>query len=145
MHTQQRTGSTKIKFRSNRVHICRKQRKIRQQLEQIQARKIDVSIDDFGTGYSSLSQLQSLPVNYIKIDKSFVDNIEGKGEAIIRATLFIARELNCKTIAEGVETKEQVAALSAMDVDYLQGYYFAKPIKNEDLVVWQNSITNVFS
>jgi diguanylate cyclase (GGDEF)-like protein len=119
--------------------------KIRQQLEQIQARKIDVSIDDFGTGYSSLSQLQSLPVNYIKIDKSFVDNIEGKGEAIIRATLFIARELNCKTIAEGVETKEQVAALSAMGVDYLQGYYFAKPMKNEDLVVWQNSITNVFS
>jgi EAL domain-containing protein (putative c-di-GMP-specific phosphodiesterase class I) len=119
--------------------------KIRQQLEQIQARKIDVSIDDFGTGYSSLSQLQSLPVNYIKIDKSFVDNIEGKGEAIIRATLFIARELNCKTIAEGVETKGQVAALSAMGVNYLQGYYFAKPMKNEDLVVWQNSITNVFS
>ena len=109
--------------------------KIRQQLEQIQARKIDVSIDDFGTGYSSLSQLQSLPVNYIKIDKSFGDNIVGKGEAIIRATQFIARELNCKTIAEGVETKEQVAALSAMGVDYLQGYYFAKPIKNEDLVV----------
>ena len=82
--------------------------KIRQQLEQIQARKIDVSIDDFGTGYPSLSQLQSLPVNYIKIDKSFGDNIVGKGEAIIRATLFIARELNCKIIAEEVETKEQV-------------------------------------
>jgi diguanylate cyclase (GGDEF)-like protein len=119
--------------------------KIRQQLEQIQARSIGVSIDDFGTGYSSLSQLQSLPVNYVKIDKSFVDNIEGKGEAIIRATLFIARELNCKTIAEGVETKKQVIALSAMGVDYLQGYYFAKPMKNEDLIVWQNPITNIFS
>jgi diguanylate cyclase (GGDEF)-like protein len=119
--------------------------KIRQQLEQIQARSIGVSIDDFGTGYSSLSQLQSLPVNYVKIDKSFVDNIEGKGEAIIRATLFIARELNCKTIAEGVETKEQAVALSAMGVDYLQGYYFAKPMKNEDLIVWQNPITSIFS
>jgi diguanylate cyclase (GGDEF)-like protein len=119
--------------------------KIRQQLEQIQARKIDVSIDDFGTGYSSLSQLQSLPVNYVKIDKSFVDNIEGKGEAIIRATLFIARELNCQTIAEGVETKEQAMALSAMGVDYLQGYYFARPMKNEDLIVWQNPIKNIFS
>jgi diguanylate cyclase (GGDEF)-like protein len=119
--------------------------KIRQQLEQIQARKIDVSIDDFGTGYSSLSQLQSLPVNYVKIDKSFVDNIEGKGEAIIRATLFIARELNCQTIAEGVETKEQVIALSEMGVDYLQGYYFAKPMKNEDLIVWQNPITKTYS
>lgn len=119
--------------------------KIRQQLEQIQARNIDVSIDDFGTGYSSLSQLQSLRVNYVKIDKSFVDNIEGKGEAIIRATLFIAHELNCKTIAEGVETKEQAIALSAMGVDYLQGYYFAKPMKNEDLIVWQNPITSIFS
>jgi diguanylate cyclase (GGDEF)-like protein len=119
--------------------------KIRQQLQQIQARNIDISIDDFGTGYSSLSQLQSLPVNYVKIDKFFVDNIEGKGEAIIRATLFIARELNCKTIAEGVETKEQAIALSAMGVDYLQGYYFAKPMKNEDLIVWQNPITSIFS
>jgi diguanylate cyclase (GGDEF)-like protein len=119
--------------------------KIRQQLEQIQARNIDVSIDDFGTGYSSLSQLQSLPVNFVKIDKSFVDNIEGKGEAIIRATLFIAHELNCKTIAEGVETKEQAIALSAMGVDYLQGYYFAKPMRNEDLIVWQNPITSIFS
>ncbi|GAC20272.1 putative bifunctional diguanylate cyclase/phosphodiesterase [Paraglaciecola arctica] len=119
--------------------------KVRQQLEQIQARNIDISIDDFGTGYSSLSQLQSLPVNYVKIDKSFVDNIEGKGEAIIRATLFIARELHYKTIAEGVETKDQAAALSAMGVDYLQGYYFAKPMKNEDLIVWQNPITSIFS
>jgi diguanylate cyclase (GGDEF)-like protein len=115
--------------------------KIRQQLKQIQARNIDVSIDDFGTGYSSLSQLQSLPVNYVKIDKSFVDNIDGKGEAIIRATLFIAQELNCQTIAEGVETKEQAMALSAMGVDYLQGYYFAKPMKNDDLAIWQNPIT----
>jgi diguanylate cyclase (GGDEF)-like protein len=119
--------------------------KIRQQLEQIQSRNIDISIDDFGTGYSSLSQLQSLPVNYVKIDKFFVDNIEGKGEAIIRATLFIARELNCQTIAEGVETKEQAMALSAMGVDYLQGYYFAKPMKNQDLIVWQNPITKTFS
>jgi diguanylate cyclase (GGDEF)-like protein len=119
--------------------------KVRQQLEQIQARKIDVSIDDFGTGYSSLSQLQSLPVNYIKIDKSFVDNIAGTGEAIIRATLFIARELNCRTIAEGVETKEQAVALSAMGVDYLQGYYFAKPMKNEDLIAWQNPVTRITS
>lgn len=115
--------------------------KVRHQLKQIQARRIDVSIDDFGTGYSSLSQLQSLPVNYVKIDKSFVDNIEGKGEAIIRATLFIAKELNCQTIAEGVETQDQAMALAAMGVDYLQGYYFARPMKNDDLAVWQNPIT----
>ena len=118
------------------------EKKIRKQLEHIQARNIHVSIDDFGTGYSSLSQLQTLPVNYVKIDKSFVDNIEGKGDAIIRATLFIARELNCKTVAEGVETREQALALSAMGVDYLQGYYFAKPMKNADLAIWKNPILN---
>ncbi|WP_327082859.1 putative bifunctional diguanylate cyclase/phosphodiesterase [Paraglaciecola hydrolytica] len=118
------------------------EKKIRTQLQQIQSRNIHVSIDDFGTGYSSLSQLQTLPVNYVKIDKAFVDNIEGKGDAIIRATLFIARELNCKTVAEGVETRAQALALSAMGVDYLQGYYFAKPMKNEDLIVWQNPISN---
>ncbi|MGO4891875.1 putative bifunctional diguanylate cyclase/phosphodiesterase [Flavobacterium sp. W21_SRS_FM6] len=118
------------------------EKKIRTQLEQIQSRNIHVSIDDFGTGYSSLSQLQTLPVNYVKIDKAFVDNIEGKGDAIIRATLFIARELNCLTVAEGVETKEQAIALAAMGVDFLQGYYFAKPMKNEDLIVWQNPISS---
>ena len=119
--------------------------KVLQQLEQIQSRNVDISIDDFGTGYSSLSQLQSLPVNYVKIDKSFVDNIEGKGEAIIRATLFIARELGYQTIAEGVETEQQAMALSAMGVDYLQGYYFAKPMKNEDLLVWKNPVVKTFS
>jgi diguanylate cyclase (GGDEF)-like protein len=116
--------------------------KIRQQLAQIQARNIEVSIDDFGTGYSSLSQLQELSMDYVKIDKTFVDNIQGKGEAIIRATLFIARELNCRTIAEGVETKEQADALSAMGVEFLQGYYFSKPMKNAELMVWQNPITH---
>ncbi|MFT4938911.1 MAG: diguanylate cyclase (GGDEF)-like protein [Paraglaciecola sp.] len=121
------------------------EKKIRDQLDAIQKRNIHVSIDDFGTGYSSLSQLQTLPVNYVKIDKSFVDNMESNGDAIIRATLFIARELNCLTIAEGVETKEQAMALSAMGVDFLQGYYFAKPMRNDDLIVWQNPITSATS
>jgi diguanylate cyclase (GGDEF)-like protein len=120
-------------------------KKIREQLDAIQKRNIHVSIDDFGTGYSSLSQLQTLPVNYVKIDKSFVDNMETNGDAVIRATLFLARELNCKTVAEGVETKEQAMALSAMGVDFLQGYYFAKPMRNDDLIIWQNPITSVIS
>ena len=116
--------------------------KIAQQLTAIQQRKVHLSMDDFGTGYSSLSQLQNLSVNYVKIDKSFIDNIEHNGEAIIRATLFIARELKCQTVAEGVETKEQVIALTAMGVDFLQGYYFAKPMRNEALINWQNPITD---
>ncbi|GAC35264.1 putative bifunctional diguanylate cyclase/phosphodiesterase [Paraglaciecola polaris] len=117
--------------------------KIKQQLEAIQARKIQVSIDDFGTGYSSLSQLQTLSVNQVKIDKSFIDNMDNNGEAIIRATLFIASELNCKTVAEGVESLAQAQALTAMGVDYLQGFYFAKPMRNEQLIQWQNPINDI--
>jgi EAL domain-containing protein (putative c-di-GMP-specific phosphodiesterase class I) len=117
------------------------EQKVRFQLDQIQQRQVKVSIDDFGTGYSSLSELQTLPVNFIKIDKTFVDNIYGKGEAIIRATQFIARELNCQTIAEGVETKEQAELLLSMGIDYLQGFHFAKPMKHCDLLTWQNPIT----
>ncbi|WP_233267298.1 bifunctional diguanylate cyclase/phosphodiesterase [Paraglaciecola sp. L3A3] len=115
------------------------QNKVLQQLKHIQERQINLSIDDFGTGYSSLSQLQTLPVNYVKIDKTFVDNIEGKGEAIIRATQYIAQALNYKTIAEGVETDKQADLLFAMGIDYLQGYNFAKPMKTEDLILWQKS------
>ncbi|WP_158768758.1 bifunctional diguanylate cyclase/phosphodiesterase [Paraglaciecola sp. L1A13] len=117
--------------------------KIKQQLKEIQARNIQVSIDDFGTGYSSLSQLQTLSVNQVKIDKSFIDNMDNNGEAIIRATLFIASELNCQTVAEGVETIEQVEALTAMGVDYLQGFYFAKPMRNEQLIEWLNPISDI--
>ncbi|MFQ3237669.1 MAG: diguanylate cyclase (GGDEF)-like protein [Paraglaciecola sp.] len=117
--------------------------KIRQQLAAIQQRNVHLSMDDFGTGYSSLSQLQTLSVNYVKIDKSFVDNIDHNGEAIIRATLFIARELDCLTVAEGVESKEQAMALTAMGVDFLQGYYFAEPMRNEALINWQNPIIDV--
>ena len=113
------------------------EQKIRFQLDQIQQRRVKISIDDFGTGYSSLSQLQTLPVNFIKIDKSFVDNVHGKGEAIIRATQFIARELNCQTIAEGVETKQQADMLFSMGIDYLQGFYFAKPMPHKALLAWQ--------
>ena len=115
------------------------EQKIRFQLDQIQQRRVKISIDDFGTGYSSLSQLQTLPVNFIKIDKSFVDNVHGKGEAIIRATQFIARELNCQTIAEGVETKQQADMLFSMGIDYLQGFYFSKPVPHKALLAWQES------
>ena len=63
------------------------------------------------------------------------------GQIIDTNSAFIAQELNCQTIAEGVETPEQAMALAAMGVDYLQGYYFAKPMKNEALAEWQNPIT----
>ncbi|MBV1907942.1 MAG: bifunctional diguanylate cyclase/phosphodiesterase [Kangiellaceae bacterium] len=96
-------------------------------LKRIMERKVRVSIDDFGTGYSSLSQLQTLPFHVVKIDKTFIANIDEKGGAIIRAALYIARELGCKTVAEGIETKEQAMALNSMGVDYMQGFLYSKP------------------
>lgn len=110
--------------------------KVRAQLDAINARNIQISIDDFGTGYSSLSQLQTLSFDTVKIDKSFVHNMEKGGEAIIRATLFIAQEFGSKTVAEGIETEEHAKALSAMGVDYLQGYLYAKPMVNDEIGKW---------
>lgn len=107
--------------------------KVLAQLDAITSRGVQVSIDDFGTGYSSLNQLQNLDVDTIKIDKTFVQNFDQGGEAIIRATLFIAKEFGCNSVAEGVETEEQANALNALGVDYLQGYLFAKPLPKDEL------------
>ncbi len=119
--------------------------KVKAQLEAIVERDVQVSIDDFGTGYSSLSQLQTLQFDTVKIDKSFVHNLDKGGEAIIRATLFIAKEFGSKTVAEGIETEQQARELHLMGVDYLQGYLYAKPMPNDELNQWLKSVENVTS
>lgn len=91
-----------------------------------------ISIDDFGTGYSSLSMLQDMPADILKIDKSFVDRIGKNEKNIIDYILNIARELKIKTIAEGVETKEQRKYLLEKGCDIIQGYYYSKPLKKEE-------------
>ena len=91
-----------------------------------------ISIDDFGTGYSSLSMLQDMPVDIIKIDKSFVDRIGKNDKNIIDYILNIAKELNLKTIAEGVETEEQVKYLSKRGCNIIQGYYYSKPLPEDE-------------
>ena len=91
-----------------------------------------ISIDDFGTGYSSLSMLQDMPADILKIDKSFVDRIGKNEKNIIDYILNIAKELKIKTIAEGVETKEQRKYLLEKGCDIIQGYYYSKPLKKEE-------------
>ncbi|QEK12413.1 EAL domain-containing protein [Crassaminicella thermophila] len=95
---------------------------------------VKFSIDDFGTGYSSLSQLNSFAINKLKIDKSFVSKIDGKkGNSIIASTvLALGKSLELGVVAEGVETKEQVEFLKQNDCDEMQGYFFGKPMSNED-------------
>ena len=97
-----------------------------------------VSIDDFGTGYSSLAYLKNLPADEIKIDKSFVMNManDKKDESIVKAAVDLAHTLGLKTVAEGVENKKTLDILSEMGCDYAQGYYMAKPMPCDDLILW---------
>ena len=104
------------------------------QIELLDKEGIKIEIDDFGTGYSSLSYLRKLPVSALKIDRSFVMEIEEEeDEQIIKAIISMAKALNKKTIAEGVENRKTLEKLLALGVDYIQGYYYAKPMPKEEL------------
>lgn len=91
---------------------------------------IKISIDDFGTGYSSLSYLKHLPVDTLKIDREFIDNIElsKAQQAITKAIVVLGASLDLKVVAEGAENEEQLAILRDLGCDYVQGYYVSKPL-----------------
>ena len=102
-------------------------------LAQLRALNIDLQMDDFGVGYSSLSYLHSLPINTLKIDRSFISNIGIRGEnlEIVQAIVTLAHSLNMDVTAEGIETAEQLAQVRALQCDRGQGYFFSKPLKSE--------------
>lgn len=98
-------------------------------VEVMRKNNINVSIDDFGTGYSSLNLIKNLSANTIKIDKSFIDNIENRKDSVVVSNIIkIALELGIEVIAEGTETIEQVDILYDMGCNKIQGYYFDKPL-----------------
>ena len=86
-----------------------------------------ILIDDFGTGYSSLKYLQELPIDILKIDKSFVSDLSKDNNDIVKAIVAISKSFGFFTIAEGVETEEQADILRDLDVDIAQGYLYSKP------------------
>lgn len=102
-------------------------------LEELQARQIQVCLDDFGTGYSNLSYLQSLPVDLLKIDRSFISDLEaeGKNYALVKAILMLAGSLGMEVVAEGVEALPQVSLLLPLGCHYCQGYFFSRPLSVE--------------
>lgn len=97
---------------------------------------IKVSIDDFGTGYSSLSYLRKLPIDTLKIDKSFIDVVteDANGKNIVNTIINLAHTLNLTVIAEGVEYTEQLDYLKTQECDCIQGYLFSKPLDGEDII-----------
>lgn len=96
-----------------------------------------IALDDFGTGYSSLSYLRDLPLDEIKIDKAFVDEVDGaSAQPLVESMISIAKHMKLNVIAEGVESIEQKAALLAMGCPNFQGYYFAKPMNKQGFLTW---------
>jgi EAL domain-containing protein (putative c-di-GMP-specific phosphodiesterase class I)/FixJ family two-component response regulator/GGDEF domain-containing protein len=110
--------------------------KIIRTLCELKAIGVSQALDDFGTGYSSLSYLQRLPVQRLKIDRSFVANIisNPNDAAIVRAVVSMAHSLNIGVIAEGVETEGQLGYLRGLNCDEMQGYHFSPPLKESDFV-----------
>ena len=102
-------------------------------LEELRSRGFKISMDDFGTGYSSLSLLTKMPIDTLKIDKSFVDNVATKNERkediiVLQHIITLAKELGFVCLAEGAESKNQVDRLRTLGCEIIQGYYYSKPI-----------------
>jgi len=104
-------------------------------LQRLKALPLRLAIDDFGTGYSSLAYLRRFPVDGIKIDKSFIDDIatDRGSAALVRAIVQIGRTLGLMVVSEGIEFPEQVAALRRAGCRYGQGYYFARPMEAREV------------
>jgi diguanylate cyclase len=110
----------------------------RRVLEEIRKLGVRLSIDDFGTGYSALSYLSRLDVNELKIDKSFVHDMNHNpaNMAIVRAVIDVADSFGLQTVAEGVENSEVLAVLAELGCSIAQGYFFSRPLSSADFVTW---------
>lgn len=107
--------------------ICRELWILLQDLKKLGPR---IALDDFGTGYSSLNYIKQLPLDIIKVDKTFIDDIveDDYAQAFIKLIVDLSKTIGTKIVVEGVEHKEQFELLKSLGVDYIQGYYFGKPV-----------------
>lgn len=114
-------------------------------LEELSKLGVKISLDDFGTGYSSLSYLHKLPLNKVKIDKSFVDDIgtSERSRTLLKGITALGRALELKIVIEGIETVDQVAMLKTQyEVDFMQGYFFAKAMPSKEAAIYLTKTAN---
>lgn len=116
-----------------------------EKIRQIQAKGIRISLDDFGTGYSSLSYLRRLPVNILKIDKSFIDEIAESIESreVVEGIVLLAQKMGIYVIAEGIEYRHQLEFLKDFRCDGIQGYYISRPLPSSDVVPFYDHFKGV--
>lgn len=105
-------------------------------MERLQEQGIEFSLDDFGTGQSNLDYMASMPVQIVKFDKSMTQSyfVSEKTRIIMNATIQMIHDMGMKIVVEGIETKEQFACMEEQGIDYIQGFYFSKPLSEEDFV-----------
>jgi EAL domain-containing protein (putative c-di-GMP-specific phosphodiesterase class I) len=110
-------------------------------LEELRSVGVRVAIDDFGTGYSSLSYLRQVPIDVLKIDKSFVDTASSspRQQALVEGIVRLADTLGLVVVAEGIEAGEERLLLIGAGCPYGQGYLYARPMSHEDTVKWLSS------
>lgn len=105
---------------------------------------LNISLDDFGSGYSNLQRIAELPFEIVKIDKSFVDNCTNPTvKVILESVINMVSALNLKIVVEGIETKEKLDLFTEMNVDYIQGYYFSKPVPESEFVKFVSNFSGV--
>ncbi len=139
LHATRSLGALGLDFEITETAILQHMDRAQETLSQIRALGHQLSVDDFGTGYSSLVYLQRFPVNRIKIDRSFVARIETSREAqaIITATIALARSLDLEVVAEGVETAAQLRYLRSLGCTLQQGYYFTRALPPAEFDKWR--------
>jgi diguanylate cyclase (GGDEF)-like protein/PAS domain S-box-containing protein len=118
--------------------LAAQDQQVQERLHELKALGIKLALDDFGTGYSSLASLHLLPVDTVKIDRSFVSqgDTSHHHRVLIEATVMVARSLGMDTVAEGIETPEQAAVVRELKCDKGQGYLFSRPLSSSALVDW---------
>ena len=123
-----------IEFEITETTLIHHEEAVSSAIQLLKEMGISIALDDFGTGYSSLTYLKQYPIDTIKIDRSFIKNISvsGKDEMIVKSIIFLAKGLEMKVVAEGVETEEQLSFLRQQECNEIQGYLFSRPVNKEE-------------